>query len=125
MRGFIFVVLLFLLILILALLSSGTIETLSPKDFTDSGITENESYVYDNNSISYGYTNTSGGNTSFHTFFVDSHFNNEDITQVDVLFDIEVTGTSDDQWALQYSEDGGTSWSNLRAMASGDLGRQV
>ncbi|MFC2134929.1 Ig-like domain-containing protein [Bacteroidota bacterium] len=115
----------FLIFIILSLIVSSSDDISRPTDFSDNEIAENESNAYDDNTNSYAFLNTSGGNNSYKIFTVGSHDDLEDVKQIDLLLDIEVSGTEDDEWALQYSDDSGNTWNDLRALTTGNLTRQV
>ncbi|MBU1030752.1 MAG: hypothetical protein KKB65_05965 [Nanoarchaeota archaeon] len=105
--------------------TTGTIDSSKPTKFVDTGISINETKSYDEITTTFSLTNTSTGNLTYHTFSVGAHSNSEDIKSVQAVFDIEISGTTDDEWALKYSDDAGVSWSNLRSLQTGNLPRQT
>ncbi len=122
---------LFLLALsLLALLpfAAGKTETSRPSSFSDpGGIAANGTLAYDvdNATAAAIAAGSAGGNVSFSSFSDNANAASVDVKRVGLLFDLAVSGLGDDQWALDYSEDGGATWNPLRALAGGNLSRQT
>ena len=102
----------------------ATLDNSSPRQYNDTGIAYNQSFAYDVDFSTFSLINITGGNLSYKNFSPRTHQNTEDIVQLDVNFDIYVTNSVDDEWALQYSDDNGTTFNDMRSMATGNLERQ-
>lgn len=99
-----------------------------PTAFSNSGgagFAVNESHAFDSNTSSFTVLFLATGDLNYSAFNSSGHSDSEAIVRVDLGFDIEVVGTTNDQWALHYSNDNGSTWIELRALGTGDLGRQI
>ncbi|MBU1976317.1 MAG: hypothetical protein KKG59_07995 [Nanoarchaeota archaeon] len=102
----------------------AAIDTSSPLGFNGSNNASNRTYAYDSDFGTFALFNASKGNLSYFNFDIGVHIDKENIFQIDVWFDIYVSGFSDDTWGLQYSDDNGTTFYDLRLLSSDALGRQ-
>jgi len=94
-----------------------------PTAFTDSGLgTVNPTFAYDSDHATAATfsLNSNGQMIEYYTF---TNTGTDVVNSLNVTFDMSVAGTSNDQWSLEYSDDGGVTVYVLRASASGDLAR--
>ncbi|MBR9693102.1 hypothetical protein GOV07_04200 [Candidatus Woesearchaeota archaeon] len=117
----------FFFIIFLSTIIQGTTDTSRPTTFADSdAIATIEASAYDNDNTTFAnITGGGSGNLTFSSFVENGDAPWIDVKQVDILFDIDVNGLSDDQWALEYTNDSGASWYTLRALAGGNSSRSV
>ena len=95
-----------------------------PTNFIDTlSMATNEQNAYDNdyttNASHYMDADANIDYISFNT----TGFGTETINEVNLTFEVQLSGSDNDQWALQYSDDGGTNWYDVRILATGDTVR--
>ncbi|MBW2982219.1 hypothetical protein KY343_05040 [Candidatus Woesearchaeota archaeon] len=93
-----------------------------PTAFTDNNaIGTNPANAYDNNFATFAsFDLGTGANPGTLDYRVYTNLLSKTISKVNVTFDLAVAGTTDDMWGLQYSDNAGTNWYNLKALATGN-----
>lgn len=113
-----------LLIFSLSLLSVvfGSQEMSRPTAYADpQSVASNENFAYDGSeATSANISPSSNTNVTYSSFSQNGNHPGIDILSLDLIFSLEVTGISDDQWAIEYSNDTGKNWYELRALSSGN-----
>lgn len=112
-------------LLLLIKLTFSDSDSSIPTNFADpSSQATNEPFAYDNDTTTNA-THDMGddANVDYFDFNITNHGASEIINDLNLTFDIEVIGTGDDQWGLQYSDDGGNNWYVLRSTLTGDQAR--
>ncbi len=124
MRILLWTSMLALVLLLSFLLVTGATITSRPSSFDDSqSVTVDEANAYDAVSATFANMTPTGSANLTYLSFSASGIGDSDVKRLDLIFDIQVNNLSDDQWALEYSNNSGTTWYALRALAGGNQSR--
>ncbi|MFH1916355.1 MAG: hypothetical protein ABIJ21_03765 [Nanoarchaeota archaeon] len=115
----------FLALFLLSLgLVSGSQLPSHPRGFDATINSSDQANAFDEDYSTFAHINLSDGNLTFFNFNISSHPDAEPLYVVNLVIDLEVSGITDDRWAIRYSDDNGTTQYDLRLFSAENVVRQ-
>jgi hypothetical protein len=121
-----FIVLFALAVFVLAAVSQ--VQKFYPSASTDANsIATNDANVYDKNEATNATVDVGASTTRRYfvltTFSITGYSSASTIASLNMTYLVTVQGTSNDLWGLQYSTNGGSTWADCRAAATGNTAK--